>query len=233
MYENNKLLNVVAMLFSTAAKKVNRNATAYALQLTLTARDGGMREDSVKVLGSSLCSPRTAQRYDIDVLSKDWNFNSKQALLQEALHFSELHEMEQILEKIDPSSEDYDNIAEKVKMLKQTIPYQIEIVWDNINFRRKHRFERKDDCYEDYNVDWVASLLVQERISANHMDHKCGLSLKTQRELNIEDYVPTDYEKSYLLDSLVHYYSYRLVHRHPKVFKSIKPKVKVIKRISP
>ena len=95
-----------------------------------------------------------------------------------------------------------------------------------MNLQSKHRFERKEDQPSDLNYDWMASLAVEERISTAHMDHQPGVSVKDPDDLAIQDFIPSAYEKSYLLDSLVSYYSYRLVERHPIVFKCIKPHVK-------
>ena len=79
------------------------------------------------------------------------------------------------------------------------------------------------------NKDWMASLIIKERINANHMDHKS--ILKDPSNLQIEDFIPSQYEKSYMLDRLVSYYTHRLVTRHPMVFNNIRPCVKVLNRI--
>ena len=60
---NKHLTNNLAMLFSTIAKTVNRKASGYGLLLTAVARDGGLREDSIKLF-CNLSHPRTAQKYD-------------------------------------------------------------------------------------------------------------------------------------------------------------------------
>ena len=57
----------------------------------------------------------------------------------------------------------------------------------------------------------MASLVIEGRVSAVHMDHKPGRSLKDPDELTIEDFIPSSYEKSYMLDSLVSYYALHIV----------------------
>ena len=223
---NTEYINVVAMVISTIAKTINRKATAYALLLTTVARDGGMREDSMKIF-CNLVSPRTAQRYDTDVLSKGWDSDVKKELLMEALHFAELLEAETELKALDLNSSERESVLKKVQSLRATIPPQIQIVWDNLNLRTKHRYERKTDCYAEYNFDWMACLLIKERMSANHMKHELGHSLKDPNDLQIEDFTVSEYEKAYIFERLVSYYAYRLVQRHPQVFGSIQRKMKV------
>ena len=75
----------------------------------------------------------------------------------------------------------------------------------------------------------MASLVIEGRLDATHMDHKSGRSLKDPDDLTIEDFIPSCYEKSYMLDSLTSYFANRLVERHPTVFKSIKPYVRMNK----
>ena len=40
-----------------------------------------------------------------------------------------------------------------------------------LNIRSKHKYERKGDKYDKSNLDWMASIFIQEKISANHMEH--------------------------------------------------------------
>ena len=70
----------------------------------------------------------------------------------------------------------------------------------------------------------MASLLIKDRINTNHMD--CGEPAKDVNELRIEDFIPTDAEKNYVFQSLVCYFSSRLVERYPDSFKSIKSVIK-------
>ena len=82
---------------------------------------------------------------------------------------------------------------------------QIQPVWDNLNLRSKHRFERMTDNYADSNYDWMASLWIQERVNASHMKHEPGKALKQAEDLNIQDFVPSLPELNYVFTSLVHY----------------------------
>ena len=112
-------------------------------------------------------------------------------------------------------------------MLEDTVPPQLQLVWDNLNLRSKHKFERQKDNYYDSNFDWMASLWILERISANHMKHVPGQALKEHISLSIQDFIPSEDEKNYVFTSLVHYYTSRLVCRHPEVFKSINSSIQV------
>ena len=60
---DSNLRNIVAMICSLFARHLNRKASAYAQLLTSVARDGGLREDSIKLL-SNLSHPRTLQKFD-------------------------------------------------------------------------------------------------------------------------------------------------------------------------
>ena len=102
-----------------------------------------------------------------------------------------------------------------------TVPPQLQLVWDNLNARMKHRVERLGDTYSDANLDWVGSIFIKDRIDVNHMDHQEGLAVKSVDELSIADMVPSDKEKDYVFQGLIHYFSYRLVKRHPALFKSL------------
>ena len=83
------------------------------------------------------------------------------------------------------------------------MPPQVQIVWDNLNLRMKHRFERKDDCYTDFNYDWMASLFILERIRANHMEHETGKSFLDPSLLKTNHFIPNKYEKSYMFSRVV------------------------------
>ena len=73
------LLNNICFLYSTVAKMLNRKASGYALLMTSAVRDGGLREDTIKLF-SMLAHPRTSQKYDKDVLSQGWDQPLQQAL---------------------------------------------------------------------------------------------------------------------------------------------------------
>ena len=89
VFENQHLLNIVASIFSTASKCVNKKAVNYALLLTNAVRDGGLREDTIKIF-SNLVHPRTSQKYDKQVLSKDWDKPLEQALSIEREYMQKL-----------------------------------------------------------------------------------------------------------------------------------------------
>ena len=102
----------------------------------------------------------------------------------------------------------------------------MQLVWDNLNLSLKHRFERKGDNYEQTNKDWMASLWIQDRIDVSHMEHKEGCSVLEVDDLQIYDMIPTESEKSYVFNSLISYFSSRLIYRHPNVFKCINSCIK-------
>ena len=222
IFESQHLLNNVCFLYSTISKTMNRKATGYALLMTTTARDGGLREDSIKTF-SMFVHPRTSQKYDREVLSKGWDKPLEETLVAEKEHFVKLHEAlrKKIVIDVD---ENIDEVDDEIEELLNTIPPQVQQVWDNLNLRTKHRFERGDDDYAKNNFDWMASILIKDRINVNHMDG--GAPLKAPHELLIEDFVPSDTEKDYAFQSLVYYYAHRLVERYPLAFKSIKSSIK-------
>ena len=203
--------NVVAMMFSLLARLLNRKASGYAHLLTSEARDGGLREDSIKLM-ANYTHPRTVQKFDKEVLAKDWDSELLDALDYELSVFnSNLEAYKNHLQsELDPTS----------------IP-QVQPVWDNLNLRSKHRFERMTDNYADSNYDWMASLWIQERVNASHMRHEPGKALKQAEELNIQDFVPSLPELNYVFTSLVHYQAKRLITRHPEMFKSSNSCIKV------
>ena len=61
VFEKSFLKNIVALVLSTIAKQLNRKATGYAMALTAAARDGGLREDSLKLM-VNFCHLRTVQK---------------------------------------------------------------------------------------------------------------------------------------------------------------------------
>ena len=222
IFESQFLLNNVCLLYSTIGKIINRNATGYALLLTTAARDGGLREDSLRIL-SFLVHPRTSQKYDRAVLAEGWDAGLRDNLKKEKMHFEAMKEVEAKIETLlqNDAAEDVINDAKTdLETLRDTSPPQLQMVWDNLNLRTKHRYQRVGDEYGDSNLDWMASLWIKDRITANHMEHK-GESLKRAENLNIRDFVPNEKEKDYVFLSLVRYYSHRLVQRHPLLFESI------------
>ena len=226
--ESKHLTNNLAMLFSTIAKTINRKASGYGLLLTAIARDGGLREDSLKLL-CNLCHPRTAQKYDKVVLANGWDTKLKEVLSSESLHFQELRNAEVQFDQLsgESSSQEQAVASAEIELLRNQLPPQVQLVWDNLNLRTRHRHERQGDNYLDSNFDWMASLWIQERVLANHMDHKPGQPLKEPTNLSIQDFVPSQLEENYIFTSLVHYYASRLTSRHPLVFKSLNSSIKV------
>ena len=223
--ENHHIMNIVAMCYSTIAKSVNRKASGYGLLLTTVARDGGLREDSMKVF-CILCHPRTAQKLDKEILANGWERKLKQVLASESLQFHEIQGEDCLISR-ETSGHD---AAMEVGLIRSMSGPQVQLVWDNLNLRSKHCFERQRDDYSAVNLDWMASLWIQERISAEHMRHTRGQALKEPENLNIQDFVPSQLEENFIFTGLVHYYSHRLVTRHPFVFKSLASCIKVTNR---
>ena len=58
-------------------KLINRKATGYALLLTTAARDGGLRENTLK-LHCCMVHPRTSQKYDKKVRGEGWDNQLKE-----------------------------------------------------------------------------------------------------------------------------------------------------------
>ena len=86
IHQSQFLINIVSVLYSTVSKVINRKATGYALLLTTAARDGGLREDSIKFF-SILVHPRTSQKDDKEVLASGWNTELRKQLDNEREHF--------------------------------------------------------------------------------------------------------------------------------------------------
>ena len=81
------------------------------------------------------------QKYDKEVLAKDWDTKLNISLAEESKHFDDLKKAEDELEKILVEGNDFENDAarDKVKQLRDTVPFQVQCVWDNLNLRTKHR----------------------------------------------------------------------------------------------
>ena len=223
IFDSQFLLNNIALLYSTIGKILNRQAVGYALLLTTAARDGGLREDSLKIF-SFMVHPRTSQKYDQKVLAVGWDTNLKDGLEEEKAHFEKLKDTELIIEKLlqeGAAVAAVEAAQREFEDLLDSCPPQFNLVWDNLNLRTKRRFRRAGDDYSSFNLDWMASLWIKDRIDSNHMDHKEGIALKDVENLSIKDMVPSDEEKSYVFRSPISYYSHRLVQRHPRLFRSI------------
>ena len=224
VFKSQHLLNVSSLIYSTVSKTINQKASGYALLLTTAARDGGLREDSLRLFSSIMVHPRTSQKYDKSVLSVGWDTKMVECLKEEETHFDTLVKAGANIEKLlqdDASAEDIEVAKEYLENLMDTAPPQTQLVWDNLNLRSKHRFERAGDDYSDSNLDWMGSLWVKDRINANHMEHREGVALKDAKNLSIKDFLPSEKEKDYIFMALVNYFSYRLVQHHPNLFQSI------------
>ena len=223
IFDSQFLLNNVSLIYSTVGKILNRKAIGYALLLTTMARDGGLREDSIKLF-SVMTHPRTSQKYDKEVLSVGWDTHLKDSLKNEQDHFYKLKEAENQIEKLlqdGATNEDVEAAKDNLEALLDTFSPQVQLVWDNLNLRTKHRYQRVGDDWSDSNFDWMASLWIKDRIDSHHMDHREGVALKEVETLSIKDMIPSDEEKDYVFIALIYYFSSRLVHRHPDLFKSI------------
>ena len=64
IFESQHLLNISSLIYSTVSKTINQKASGYALLLTTAARDGGLREDSLRLFSSVMVHPRTSQKFD-------------------------------------------------------------------------------------------------------------------------------------------------------------------------
>ena len=148
VFRSQKLKNIVALLYSTGSKYVNRKAIGFALQLTTAARDGGLREDSLNIL-SCFVHPRTSQVYDKEILANGWDTYLQSLLQEEKEHFEKIRSAENLLEKIhedDYGSDDLkQNAQDKLDQLLDETPPQFQLVWDNMNIATKHRL----------GLDWI------------------------------------------------------------------------------
>ena len=224
IFESQHLLNISSLIYSTVSKTINQRASGYALLLTTAARDGGLREDSLRLFSSIMVHPRTSQKFDKSVLAAGWDTKMVECLKEEESHFEEQVKAAARIEKLlqdDAPAEVVEAAKDNFENLLDTAPPQTQLVWDNLNLRTKSRFERAGDDYSDSNLDWMASLWVKDRINANHMDHREGVALKGAENLSIKDFLPSEKEKDYIFMALVNYFSYRLVQRHPSLFQSI------------
>ena len=210
----------MALVFGTIAKAVNKKASGYGILLTTAARDGGLREDSLGLL-ACLVHSRTSQKYDKKILAAGWNDALKEALINEKLHFEKIKEAENKVSNLLYSSTEWESAVGELEKLLDSTPPQYQMVWDNLNLSTKHRFERAEDKKSTFRLDWMASLWIRDRISANHMDNTRGTSVKHVDDLAIKDMIPSEEEKDYVFINLVSYFSYRLIQRHPQIYKSI------------
>ena len=160
IFNSQHLLNCISLVYSTVAKTINRKATGYALLLTTVARDGGLREDSLKMC-CQMVTPRTSQRYDKSVIATGWDNELQECLGKEKAYFENLNiaaaKVEQLLQD-EEALEDVESAKHELEIMLDNAPPQLQLVWDNLNPRTKHRFERAGDKYSYSNLDWMASL---------------------------------------------------------------------------
>ena len=136
VFTSQYLLNNIVFMYSTISKVINRKATSYALLMTSSARDGGMREDTLKLF-SMFVHPRTSQKYDREVLAKDWDQPLVSALQSEKEHFTKLHNALKRRTEIDKNdTASAVEIEKEIKHLLETVPPQLQQVWDNLNLRQ-------------------------------------------------------------------------------------------------
>ena len=141
VFQSQKVLNIIALFYSTASKYINRKATAFALMLTTVARDGGLREDSLSVF-SCFVHPRTSQTYDKEVLAVGWDSKVSKYLKEEKDYFERIRAAQIQLETLQTDRHESNelNVAEaSLESLLDDCPLQLQLVWDNINLTIKHR----------------------------------------------------------------------------------------------
>ena len=124
--------------------------------MTNAVRDGGLREDSTKLF-SMLVHPRTSQKYDKEVLAKGWDQPLQAALDSEREHFKKLHDALEkkadLLRDATSAEVEISEVDKEVTQLLDSSPLQVQQVWDNLNIRSKHRYERKGDDYSKYYLE--------------------------------------------------------------------------------
>ena len=213
-------------MYSIIARILNRKATGFALFVGSIARNGGLREDSLKLLPQCV-HPRTLQKYD----------HSLQAHSREPLHEQLMEEktfidnIKKIVEQMETLSIDDDSqvklneLENELESLKQNTPKMLTTGWDNLNLGGTRRHERMTDNLEDMHRDCMTSLHIKERIDVNHLPN-AGKAFKLPEELTLEDYIPSKPEKEFVFSSLIPLFSAALVKRHPTLFKSLNSVIK-------
>ena len=133
-------------MFSLLARLKNRKATAYALFLGMTARDGGLGEENLKQF-VEFVHPSTLQKYD-HILSVHSNAPLIEKIEEERLFIDELAKTMKEIENLtttEASSPDAQKLHEKVEDLCNNAPPMLTTTWDNLNIRGYHRHERIND----------------------------------------------------------------------------------------
>ena len=137
VFQNPHLMNNLALIYSSIARMHNRSASGYALYLGAVARDGGLREESIKLF-PQFCHPRTLQKYD-HVLAKHSRAPLEEKLRDEKQH---LDALSNILHDIDDEgSEDEEErvlaLQLKLKETEAKAPKMVTTVWGSVNLSRK------------------------------------------------------------------------------------------------
>ena len=177
VFDNQFLLNSVCTIYSIIARIHNRNAIGYSLLLGVTARDGGLREESLKIF-CLFPHIRTIQRYD-KVLAKDFRCKLLDRLKEESDYFKELKQATIKFETLSVHDNSEKELNEKSELVtakesldevKCKYPKLLSTVWDNLNVRSSSRYERVGDQWSDLNYDFMTSLHMLDRINVNHLD---------------------------------------------------------------
>ena len=223
--DSQHLKNNICLMFSILARLKNRTASGHALFTGMILRDGGLQEESLKLFPEA-CHPRTLAKYDHVLaahseaplkvkLDEEDTFNNKLAML-----------MEEFQDKSrEKTEEELTTLCSEIQKMNIEAPAMLTTVWDNINIRADHRFERVNDRWEDNNYDYTTSMHMKPRINANHLDN-AGKAFKQPQELKFEDFVPSNEEKELLFCSMIPLFSFALLQRYPELFKCLKSSIK-------
>ena len=134
VFQNQHVMNNLCLIYSTIARMHNRHASGYALYLGAVARDGGLREESLKLF-PQFCHPRTLQKYD-HVLAKHSKTPLEEKLKDEKQH---LDALTIILNDMEKEGSEEEVLANQLK-LKDTeakAPKMLTTVWGSVNLSRK------------------------------------------------------------------------------------------------
>ena len=136
VFRNQHLMNNLALIYSSIARMHNRSASGYALYLGAVARDGGLREESIKLF-PQFCHVRTLQKYD-HVLAKHSRTPLEEKLRDEKQH---LDALSNILHDIDDegSQDEEESVLALQLKLKDTeakAPKMLTTVWGSVNLSR-------------------------------------------------------------------------------------------------
>ena len=188
VFESNFLTNNVCTMYSIIARILNRKATGFALFVGSVARDGGLREDSLKLLPQCV-HPRTLQKYD-HALQAHSREPLHEQLLEEKTFINNVNKLVEEMETLSIEDDDFqmklNELDNELKSLKQNTPKMLTTGWDNLNLGGNRRHERMTDKPEDMHRDCMTSLHIKERIDVNHLPN-AGKAFKLPEELTLED----------------------------------------------